>query len=446
MEQLASEFFKRFAARPLLLARAPGRVNLIGEHVDYNGLPVLPMTLDREIRIAGRPRPDKTIRIHNTNPKFAPAEFFNAESIEPSSQGAWENYCKAAVVGVNRKYGLGAGSGMELLVDATLPPAAGLSSSSALVVATSLAYLGLRGVDAENETARIELATLLAEAERYVGTEGGGMDQAIILLGDADCACKIDFFPLRIERVPLPVGYTFVVCDSRVKADKSGDARHRYNQGPALSRLICAMAERQAQLTYGAEIEVTHLGDFWFGPLCLTHSEIEALFIEAFPRPRTRLSEAARFLEMNEDEIRRRWIGDLPEPLEGFPLQARARHQLSEFQRVEQARDCLLAGDAAGFGALMDASHRSCAEDFGVSCAELDELVEAARQSGSIGSRLTGAGFGGCTVHLVPDEKLGQFRDGVISAYYAPKSIPVTVSEGPIIEGRAGRHASFLHL
>lgn len=446
MEQLASEFLERFGTRPLLVARAPGRVNLIGEHVDYNGLPVLPMTLDREIRIAGRMRPGNTITVQNTNPRFAPAEFLNTESIEPSPQGAWENYCKAAIVGINRKYEIGARPGMELLVDANLPPAAGLSSSSALVVATSLAYLGLLGVDAENETARIELATLLAEAERYVGTEGGGMDQAIILLGDADCACKIDFFPLRIERVPLPAGYTFVVCDSRVKADKSGDARHRYNQGPALSRLICAMAERQAQRTYGPEIAVAHLGDFWFGPLCLTNSEIEALFLEAFPRPHTRLSEAARFLDMNEDQIRRRWIGDLPEPREGFPLQARARHQLSEFQRVEQARDCLLAGDAAGFGALMDASHRSCAEDFGVSCVELDELVEAARQSGSIGSRLTGAGFGGCTVHLVPNEKLGQFRDGMVSAYYAHKSIPITVDAGPIIEGRAGHRASFLHL
>jgi N-acetylgalactosamine kinase len=273
-----------------------------------------------------------------------------------------------------------------------------------------------RSIDTEPQ--RIELASLLAQAERYVGVQGGGMDQAIILLGEKGCACKINFFPLRVERVPVFDDHVFVVCNSLVKADKSGSAIHRYNEGPLSCRLVRAVVEKHAKLAYDEEIEIEHLGDLWFGPLCLTNVEVEALFNEAFPRPRTTLAQAASLLNMSEAEIRRRWLGDLPEPAGGFPLQARARHQLTELVRVEQGRDCLLAGDALTFGALMDSSHRSCADDYGVSSPQLDKLVEVARSGGSIGSRLTGAGFGGCTVNLVPKDAVDRFVAHLTEAYY----------------------------
>ena len=142
------------------------------------------------------------------------------------------------------------------------------------------------------------------------------------------------------------------------------------------------------------------------------------MFRGAFPLPRTTLAQAAAVLDLSEPEIRRRWLGDLPEPEGGFTLQARARHQLTELARVEQGRDCLLAKDAAAFGALMDASHASCANDYGVSSPQLDKLVEVARECGSIGSRLTGAGFGGCTVNLVPNNLANDFADQVSQRYY----------------------------
>lgn len=401
-----------------MLTSAPGRVNLLGEHVDYNGLPVLPMTIDRAVFIAARKRDDHMVRARNVDTAFPEEVFGNQTDLPHSEQGSWINYCKAALDGINVDRQVETHFGMDLLCAGTIPPAAGLSSSSALVVATALTYLSILDQPATSEAQRIELAALLANAERYVGVHGGGMDQAIILLGGEGCACKINFFPLRIERVPVFADYVFVVCNSLVKADKSGSAVHRYNEGPLTCRLIRALAEKHAQLAFGEEIEIEHLGDLWFGPLCLTNAEVESLFREAFPRPRTTLAQAATVLGISEAEIRRRWLGDLPEPEGGFNLQARARHQLTELVRVEQGRDCLLAGDTATFGALMDDSHRSCADDYGVSSPHLDKLVEIARGAGALGSRLTGAGFGGCTVSLIDKNSLAYFTDAIAKHYY----------------------------
>ncbi len=416
---LLRAFERRFDAGPAtVMCKAPGRVNLLGEHVDYNGLPVLPMTIERSIAVVTRARPDGHVRIQNADPSFQAEEFLNVRGLPPSVQGSWINYCKSAIEGVNSHYNVESFPGMDLLFSGTIPPAAGLSSSSALVVATALVYLRVLGQPVDTEARRVELAALLAHAERYVGVHGGGMDQAIILLGSQGCACKIDFFPLRVERVPVFDDYVFVVCNSLVMADKSGSAVHRYNEGPLTCRLVRALVEKHAKLAYGAEIEIACLGDLWFGPLCLTNVEVDTLFRGAFPRPRTTLAQAALFLDVSEAEIRRRWLGDLPEPEGGFPLQARARHQLTELMRVEQGRDCLLAGDAASFGSLMDDSHRSCAEDYGVSSPQLDKLVEVARAAGSLGSRLTGAGFGGCTVNLIAREDLDSFGARVALEYY----------------------------
>ncbi|MDZ4861710.1 MAG: galactokinase [Candidatus Hydrogenedentes bacterium] len=398
--------------------RAPARVNLLGEHLDYNGLPVLPMTMNRETWCIARATAGNTIRIRNGAAGFAPEDFNNVSPLTPSEAGNWINYCKAAIEGLNQRFGIERGPGLDLLVAGNIPAAAGLSSSSALVVVTALAYLRALGQKLDASIQRIELAGVLAQAERYVGVQGGGMDQAIILLGDDESACKIDFFPLRIERVPLFDQRVFVVCNSMVVADKSGAAVQRYNEGPASSRLIRALVEKYAQINFGEEVKIERLGDLWFGPLCLTNAEVESLFREAFPRPKTSLAEMVSLLDIDEPEIRRRWLQDLPEPGGGFPLQGRARHQLSEHARVEQGRDCMIAGDADGFGALMDDSHRSCADDYRVSCPELDALVAIGRKAGSKGSRLTGAGFGGSTVHLVAESDAEDFVATVKRGYY----------------------------
>ena len=419
MNELPQEFKRLYPdTEDIIFCRAPGRANIIGEHTDYNGLPVLPMTIDRDIRIAFTPCNEPIIRMATPNNVYPPTEFRNQATIPPSQQGAWDNYCKAALTGLNRHFSIKHYPGMNMLVTGTIPMAAGLSSSSALVVACALAYLPCLGKKLGEDITRLALADLLANAEQYVGTRGGGMDQAILLLGDENQACKIDFNPLRVERVPLLTNHVLVVCHSLVKADKSGSDLHRYNAGPRLSKLICALVSKHLQDEFGPEIEITRLGDLWYGHLCLTHQEIEALFHQAFPRPCMTLAEAATRLGLTRDMIRKRWLGELEEPGNGFPLQARARHQLTECQRVEQARDAFTANDPDLLGSLMNASHESCAHDYQVSCDELDKLVQIARESGAIGARLTGAGMGGCTVNLVPADKLDNFVAAVAERYY----------------------------
>jgi N-acetylgalactosamine kinase len=425
------------------VCRAPGRVNLIGEHTDYNGLPVLPMTITEDIRIAFRPREDGLVRIRDTDAAYAAREFQNEPKLTPSDAGAWENYCKAAVQGLNDYFHVRRCLGMDLLVSGTAPISAGLSSSSALVVACALAYLHALG---EADMPRLTLATLLADAEHFVGTKGGGMDQAIILLGGENRACKIDFFPLHAEQVPLPPGHAVVVCNSLVKAEKTGDALHRYNAGPRLCQLICAIVAKRVREEFDESVRLPRLAELWKGHLCLTDGEVTALFAEIFSRETTTLAEAARTLGMTSQEVRDQWLGDLKEPKEGFALKRRARHQLTEYQRVEAARDALLGGDAATLGRLMNASHASCADDYDVSCPELNALVHIAREAGAVGARLTGAGFGGCTVNLVPDDRLPAFRAAMQERYYgkylAGRNLPQHGEA--IFTARAGAAAGYL--
>ncbi len=431
-----------------LVCRAPGRVNIIGEHTDYNGLPVLPMTIDRDIRIAFAPRQDALVRMRDVDVAFPLAEFANATQIQPSPGGSWENYCKAAVSGLNAHFHVKKFRGMDMLVGGSIPMSAGLSSSSALVVACALAYLRVLGKTLGADISRLELAALMAESEQYVGTRGGGMDQAIILLGQDSAACKIDFFPLRVEQAPLPRDYAFVICNSLVKAEKSGQALHRYNAGPRLCRLICAMVAKRLKAEFGPEIEIERLGDLWHGHLCLTDGEAANLFAKTFRTDTVTLAEASAELRLSPEEIRQRWLGDLHEPEQGFALKKRAHHQLTEYQRVESTRDALQAGDVEHVGRLMDASHESCATNYDISCPELDALVTIARESGALGARLTGAGFGGCTVNLVPIARLETFRASVAERYYeeylgqrgiAPRSV-----DDAIFAARASAPAGYL--
>ncbi len=424
------------------VCRAPGRVNLIGEHVDYNGLPVLPMTVDRDIQIAFSPRDDGIVRMTNADDRFARTEFRNCGNIAPSPPGAWDNYCKAAVQGLNAHLQTEEFPGMDLFVTGDIPVASGLSSSSALVVGFSLAYLDVVGRQLDTDFSRLELAALLADAEQYVGTRGGGMDQAVILMGRERAACRISFAPLVAEEAPLFEDYEFVACNSMVKVEKSGAALHRYNAGPLTSRLIRALVEKQAQHEFGDEVELERLADLWYGPLCLTNKEVSDLFGRTFPSETTTLEQAATTLGKAIETIREEWIGDLEEPPAGFRLRARARHQLTEFARVETAWNMALAGDAVGFGEMMNGSHTSCTEDYRVSCPELDALVAVARRAGSLGSRLTGAGFGGCTVNLVPKAGLETFCEGVRQAYYGDEMR--TCPDDAILVVRASDGAAYM--
>ena len=412
--QLVDEFLRRYGRSPAFTVAAPGRVNLLGEHTDYNGLPVLPMAIDRNILIAGAPRADRMVMLQNIEAQFGAREYELNEDISPFTAGDWGNYSKAAAQGLMRYCGGQLAYGAELLVDGSIPCGAGLSSSSALVVGNALALLGVNGVDVPYVT----LAELLPIAERYVGTLSGGMDQAISLLAQPGHALRIDFFPLRVRTVPLPRGYSFVVCHSLVQAEKSGVAKRGYNLRVIECHLACRVLERA--LGSGLPHPLQTLGDlvtlFPGRPL----AEFVSLVGMQTPDRPLSLAQIARVIGTAPERLRREChiTADLGDR---FTLLRRLRHVLCEAERVDQAEEALRADDAPGFGRLMDASHQSCRDDYQISCAELEELVCVARDAGAAGARLTGAGFGGCTVNLVADSEVYTFLTRVDRSFYRPR-------------------------
>ncbi len=355
------------------VARAPGRVNLIGEHIDYCGLPVFPMAIGRSTRVAFQPRADREIRLLNSDPRFAPDTFTLTARIPPAPAGDWTNYARAAAQAlVQRRLDL---KGIDAVVDSDLPIAAGLSSSSALVVAAALAILHANGASVPP----LELMDLLARGERYVGTAGGGMDHAIILGARTGCASRIDFHPLRLTPTPVPAGWQFIVAWSMVHAEKSGAAREGYNQRPGQAddarRLVATELGKPADTTY---------------PALLAAASVDELLDVA------------------------------QKPLTGV-LARRFRHVVTEGTRVRHAEAAMAAGDFAAFGRLLDASHQSLRDDYEVSHPELDRLVELAREAGAAGARLTGAGFGGSIVALCSVERAPRVLEVLAERFYAPR-------------------------
>jgi galactokinase len=368
-------FRREHGEEPTHVARAPGRVNLIGEHIDYNGLSVLPMALQREVAVALRPRSDAHVRIASTT--HGERAFDLATDIEPYATGDWGNYAKAAAQALAREVGLR--TGMDATIHSTVPAAAGLSSSSALVIGIAVALLKGAGAESDGDedddwglpVSRLALAEVMARAERYTGTHGGGMDQAISLCGRAGAAVRVDFRPLRVTPVPVPDSWRFVIADSGVRAEKSGAAQATYN----LRTRECAEA---------LERVVAHLDE-------PADTDYRALIERYAVDELVRAGNAAL-----EDPVRRRF-----------------RHVVTEAARVRDAQDALRASDAVAFGALMDASHASLRDDYEVSRIELDAMVDVARSAGATGARLTGAGMGGCIVVLMEAARVSDVADAL---------------------------------
>jgi galactokinase len=331
------------------IVEAPGRVNLIGEHIDYHGLPVLPIALERRVRIEFRPRADR--RISASSNGHGPREFEWSDALTPVAQGDWENYLRAAARAVARKWGVGAG--LDATIHSDLPEAAGLSSSSALIVACTLALLRANGIDASFE----ELMEVLPEGEHFVGTRGGGMDHAASLASRTGCASLIEFAPLSIRHVPIPPGWSFLVAHSGVTAEKSGAVRERYN------------ARRKAGTT-----ALAHLG-------------------------------ASSYRDVLDGDI-----ASLAASLSTVEEQDAFLHTTSEALRVRQAVAAMESAEAETFGRLLSESHASLRDRLHVSCPALDRLVDAANAAGALGARLTGAGFGGCIVAFCLPHQLDRVR------------------------------------
>lgn len=384
--------------------RAPGRVNLIGEHTDYNGLPVMPMALDREITLLFRPLDVPLFRLINVDAAFQPGEFHVKHEIPHSAPGDWINYAKAAAAAVFPLVEEGHVRGVEACVAGDIPPGAGLSSSSALVVACALAFARVNGVNVPPK----EMADLLAAGERYVGTQGGGMDQAVCLMAGEGEALRIDFHPTRVRGVPVPADADIILAHSMVRAEKSLAAKQSFNLRAAEGRLACALLERELPYSVNTLADVIeHEG-----------TEAPAMAGRILADAPAGLGGLAAALGMDEPEVSGRYLKGVDVPAGGFRVTARARHVLTEALRVDAAEEAALAGDAEELGRLMTDSHYSCSKDMEISCPELDILSLTARKSGAFGARLTGAGFGGCVVAIASCSTTEQVYSGIQNNYY----------------------------
>jgi len=357
----------------MLFVRSPGRINLIGEHIDYNDLSVLPMAIGRHVRLLVRPRADARVRIASLAHGFEPREFALGGDIPPYPVGDWGNYVKAAVQALARAHdGL---HGFDAVLDATLPVAAGLSSSSALVIGVALALLG-----ANNRTwDPIPLAEMMAQAERYTGTQGGGMDQAICAGAVEGTASRVDFAPLRITPVPVPPDWRFVVAHSLSRAEKSGAAQQTYNRRTVECR-------------------------------------------EALERVAGRGGRDGRgYRELLAEHPAAELVATAEQVLDGDLLK-RFRHVVTEADRVYRAEAALQAADLPTFGTLLTASHVSLRDDYEVSSPALDELVGIAEAAGAVGARLTGAGMGGCIIAVARAQKVEAVLDRLRTEFYVPRA------------------------
>lgn len=360
-EQALLDFERPHAAPTVLCVH--GRVNLIGEHIDYYGLPVMPIAIQKQIAIAFLPRKDGRICAKSAQAPEA-VEFALHSPFVPGAPGHWGNYVRAAAVAMQRTRVLQ--TGINAYVASDLPSAAGLSSSSALLIAFSLALLAANGI----RLTLYELTSVLPECEQLVGTRGGAMDHVAILASRARFATFIECFaPLKIAHVPIPPDWRFLIAHSLVSAEKSAAVRSEYNaRRDAGVRALAKVGFASYREAIGTSDTALPLGN-------LTNDERDAFL-----------------------------------------------HAMSEARRVLDAAAALRKSDTSSFGRLLCESHTSLRDRLKVSVPAVDTLVESALAAGAIGARLTGAGFGGCVVCLCTAESVERVREALINSYYRQRA------------------------
>jgi galactokinase len=363
---------------------APARVNLIGEHTDYTGGFVMPMAIEFRTVAVISPRVDGRAVFYSDN--YGEEAEYEIASLTRAPRGHWSDY-PAGVLWSLLQEGVAVG-GFSMSLKGDVPLGAGLSSSASVGVATAMALLAHAGVELPLE----RLATMCRRAENeYVGAKSGIMDQFIVAGAVAHRAMLLDCRSLEFELLPLPDEVRVVICNSMVKHEVAtgeyGDRRDEVESGQAALRDCC-----------GTEL----LRD-------ATIADLDGC--------RDRMSAASY---------------------------ARCKHIITENARVMEAREALLAGDMVRFGELMVKAHASMRDDFAASSSEVDTLVEiATRQPGCFGARITGGGFGGCTVNVVKREASEEFVDAVRREYEAAIGIKADCfvcapSDGALALAKAG--------
>lgn len=373
-QQIIMEFNARYHESPSTIVRAPGRVNLIGEHTDYNDGFVLPIAIDRATWIALRPRSDHSINLHSLD--FHETATIHLDNLVKSDGSSWAEYVKGVAWALmQNEYSL---RGWDGIVAGDVPIGAGLSSSAALELATARAFATVSAFPWDPPV----MAKLSQKAEnQWVGVNCGIMDQMISAAGKADHALLIDCRSLETELVPLPSGTSVIILDTTTRR---GLVESAYNE----RRQSCEVA--------------AHL----FGVKALR--------------------------DLSQDQFEAD-VGKLDEM-----IARRARHVITENTRTIQATQVMRRNNPVELGQLMNASHVSLRDDFEVSSDALNQIVDSALHApGCYGARMTGAGFGGCAVALVQTDRADEFTRDVTSAYEKASGLHANVYVCQATDGAA---------
>ena len=379
--ELLSKFQEIFGVEGTLYF-APGRVNLIGEHTDYNGGHVFPCALTIGTYGVARKREDNKLRFYSLNFEHLGIIESSLEDLKPYKEADWTNYPKG-VMWAFSEMGMKMDTGMDLMLYGNIPNGSGLSSSASVEVLTGYILRDLYGFRADNKA--LALIGQFSE-NKFNGVNCGIMDQFAIAMGEKDHAIFLDTNTLEYQLVPIKLDGIKIVIASSNKKRGLGDSK--YNE----RRSECEQALGELK----QYIDIKSLGDLLEDDFEIYKSAVNS-------------------------DIRRK----------------RAKHAVYENRRTMKAVDALVNNDITTFGKLMNDSHVSLRDDYEVTGVELDTLVEEAwKQPGVIGARMTGAGFGGCTVNLVKEENVEAFIKNVGAAYeakigYAADFYVVDVGNGP---------------
>lgn len=380
-EELRQLFFEQFGEKEVLTFFSPGRINLIGEHTDYNGGNVFPAAITLGTYAAAAKRDDRTIRFYSENLPEVGVMTVSLDDLSYKKEDNWANYPKG-VIHLLIEDGHPIDTGFDIVYHGDIPNAAGLSSSASLELLTGVVAEVLFELNVE----RLDLVKIGQRVENeYIGVQSGIMDQFAVGMGEKDTALLLDTHTLEFERVPIELEDQVIVIMNTKKRRELADSK--YNE----RRSECEQAVKEFQET----LSIQTLGE---------------MDEETF--------EANKHVLSNETLVKR------------------ARHAVYENGRTLKAASALKEGDLEAFGQLMNQSHISLRDDYEVTGKELDTLVEAAwKQPGVIGARMTGAGFGGCAIALVERDRMKSFIESVGKQYKEEIGYPgefyiASISEG----------------
>ena len=472
--------------REVIVVRATGRINLMGMHIDHRGGSVNPIAI-KEVFFVAEARADDTVVLRNVDADRFPEERFairdclpphkiadwdnwsheELEKREDDPNVTWSNYVRAAVLYLQHLHTREDGTfapalrGMNVAVCGSIPLAAGLSTSSSIVVAAAEACIRINDLSIGPE----EFIDVCGYGEWYVGTRGGSGDHAAIRFGQPNAILHITSFPLTVETAPFPADYRIVLADSLVEAKKQAGARDAFNNRVA-SYTFGLMIARRMFSQYAPKLE--HLRDINPGTLGVSEAEIYRI-VRAMPESATR-EEVSEMLP--EDDVGHVFRSHV-EPAEGYKIRQVCLYGITECIRADMAAERLEAGDVAGFGELINISHEgdrvtrpvqgrrvpatnsypdarideliADAESgdpdrvarsrlwrqpggYDCSCEEVDILVDAARSApGVVGAGLVGAGLGGSMIAVVEENQVQAVTDRMVEAYYRPRNLPTAV-------------------